>query len=271
MRQLYNYHTHTKRCRHAYREDEEYVLKAIEGGYKDLGFSDHIFFPGIKHLGMRGEFKELEEYIYSIQNLKEKYKDKINIYLGFEAEYMEKYDDYYKDLYIKYGFDYLILGQHCVYTNDNVPKFYKRKRGSIENIEQYVRDLILGMSRGYFSYVAHPDYYIGGFYSLKDGKYIKYAKMICEASLKYDVPLEINLAGIEYQKLVFDNEDYICSYPYYGFWKIVGEYGCKVVIGVDAHMPDDLLNFDYSYAFELIERYKLNYIKDFKITNFTFK
>ena len=35
-----NYHTHTKRCNHAVGEDEEYVLSAIENGYKVLGFAD---------------------------------------------------------------------------------------------------------------------------------------------------------------------------------------------------------------------------------------
>ena len=36
-----NFHTHTTRCLHASGSDEEYVLKAIELGYKTLGFSDH--------------------------------------------------------------------------------------------------------------------------------------------------------------------------------------------------------------------------------------
>ena len=38
---LYNYHTHTVRCRHASGTDREYVEKAIEGGIKTLGISDH--------------------------------------------------------------------------------------------------------------------------------------------------------------------------------------------------------------------------------------
>ncbi len=36
-----NYHIHTKLCKHAYGEDEEYVISAIKGGYSRLGFADH--------------------------------------------------------------------------------------------------------------------------------------------------------------------------------------------------------------------------------------
>ena len=40
-----NYHTHTWRCMHASGTEREYVEKAIEGGLKILGFSDHTPMP----------------------------------------------------------------------------------------------------------------------------------------------------------------------------------------------------------------------------------
>ena len=36
-----NYHTHTRRCRHARESEKEYVEEAIRSGLKVLGFSDH--------------------------------------------------------------------------------------------------------------------------------------------------------------------------------------------------------------------------------------
>lgn len=41
--------------------------------------------------------------------------------------------------------------------------------------------------------------------------------------------------------------------------------GVKVVIGVDAHNPDDFFNSNYQYVFDLIEKYNLNYIQDYKL------
>jgi len=69
-----NYHTHTKRCGHAIGLDEEYVLSAISNGYVELGFSDHISHDNVE---------QNEEYIQSIQQLKEKYKDQIDIKIAF--------------------------------------------------------------------------------------------------------------------------------------------------------------------------------------------
>ena len=38
----YNYHTHTYRCHHASGTPEEYIQRAIAGGIKYMGFSEHI-------------------------------------------------------------------------------------------------------------------------------------------------------------------------------------------------------------------------------------
>ena len=40
----YNFHTHTYHCHHASGTPEEYVLRAIEGGVTEMGFSDHFPF-----------------------------------------------------------------------------------------------------------------------------------------------------------------------------------------------------------------------------------
>ena len=40
-----NYHTHTKLCNHAVGMPEDYVLKAIELGFKELGMSCHAPVP----------------------------------------------------------------------------------------------------------------------------------------------------------------------------------------------------------------------------------
>ena len=84
-----NYHTHTKRCGHATGEDEDYIQFAIENGYEELGFSDHI---------SHTNFQQNEEYIQKITALKEKYKDQIKILLGFECEYVESMLPYYQKL-----------------------------------------------------------------------------------------------------------------------------------------------------------------------------
>ena len=94
-----NYHTHTYRCNHAIGNEEDYVLAAIENGYDILGFSDHTPWPYrnkdfIPSIRMRIE--EFESYLNSVREVKEKYKNQIQIFCGVEAEYFPEYYDWLK-------------------------------------------------------------------------------------------------------------------------------------------------------------------------------
>ena len=93
-----NYHTHTFRCGHAIGSDEEYVLEAIALGLNTLGFSDHVMLPGIRQENVRGDYENSEGYFQSIRSLQSKYKDRINILLGYEAEAFPEFFDYYRKL-----------------------------------------------------------------------------------------------------------------------------------------------------------------------------
>ena len=71
-----NYHTHTARCGHAEGTDEEYVLAAIERGFDELGFSDHVPWPyknGYVHPTVRMHISQMPEYLASVRALAEKY------------------------------------------------------------------------------------------------------------------------------------------------------------------------------------------------------
>lgn len=84
-----NYHTHTTRCMHATGDDEDYVLSAIKGGYRILGFSDHTPWKYRTDYvaDMRMLPEELPGYVESLKTLREKYHDRIDIRIGLECEY----------------------------------------------------------------------------------------------------------------------------------------------------------------------------------------
>ena len=112
---LANYHTHTYLCHHASGTPEEYVEKAIERGLKILGFSDHVPMPYSKPdyvSRARMTLQETEVYVNTVLGLKEKYKDDITIYLGYEAEYLPREFENMLKHVTSYPIDYLILGQH---------------------------------------------------------------------------------------------------------------------------------------------------------------
>lgn len=258
---IYNFHTHTKRCGHARDEDEEYVLSAIDEGIKELGFSDHIYLKGIDSPGIRMNENQVDDYIKSINFLKEKYKDKINIHLGFEAEYIPEFSDEYKKLFKEKGIEYMICGQHCRIV-DNKQDWYNSHKNSVEFLKKYVDDVIEAIKSGFFTYIAHPDLIIAG-YQNWDDIIINESKRLIENAIKYDVLLEINVCGLRnLNNRIAKGEENPYMYPYGKFWDLVSTYGnkVKVVIGVDAHGKDEFKDGIKEEALEFANKHKLNLI-----------
>ena len=72
---------------HATGDDEDYVLSAIKGGYRILGFSDHTPWKYRTDYvaDMRMLPEELPGYVESLKTLREKYHDRIDIRIGLEC------------------------------------------------------------------------------------------------------------------------------------------------------------------------------------------
>ena len=99
------YHTHS-RYSDGKNTLEEMVLAAINAGMKELGFSDHA--PMIFECEWSAKEAEIEKYKNEVLALKEKYKDKIAIYLGIEQDYYSVEAS---------GYDYVLGSVHYVYKN----------------------------------------------------------------------------------------------------------------------------------------------------------
>ena len=111
-----NYHTHTPRCNHAQGSEQEYVDAALSAGLKILGFSDHTpyFFPGDYYSTFRMHPEELPGYVSTVNALRNRYADRLEIHVGVEAEYYPKYFDRLLDFLRQEQVEYMILGQHFV-------------------------------------------------------------------------------------------------------------------------------------------------------------
>ncbi len=98
---LTNYHTHTNFC-DGVNTPEEMVLYAIDKGFRTLGFSGHAYTP----FDLSYCIKDTEGYISKINELKEKYKGKIEIYCGVEEDAFAQAD--------RSRFDYILGSAHYV-------------------------------------------------------------------------------------------------------------------------------------------------------------
>ena len=248
--QNFNYHTHTYRCGHAdySMSDEDYVKYFIEKGFEKIAFTDHC--PQKiridKRLNMRMDYKDKEGYYKSINFLKEKYKDKIDIELGFEVEYAPGLEECLFEL--KNETDKLILGQHFVYdeNKENI-KVIGWGATNGDDIIRYARYIEKAMELNIPNIIAHPDLFM---LNNSFGEIEKEAThIICSAAEKYGVPLEINLtrAAMYLNKMTTS-----IAYPCKEFWTIASTYNLKVVYGVDAHAKYQIELFEKSI--ELVKK-----------------
>lgn len=255
----YCYHTHTTRCGHAYGTDEEYVLSAIGEKYRVLGFSDHIFFPGLSQPRARGEYSMLNDYLTSIRGLKKKYQKDIEIRLGFEAEYVPFYEPYYRELYAKHQLEYMILGHHFVFEGNRIVAYYGGSSDA-ELILRYGTEVVAAMKTGLFKYVAHPDIYMMGYPHGFDATAKKVAEMIFKTAQALKIPLELNLGGIRGRGLMQIGNEVRYPYPYKPFWALAKRFDVKVIIGIDAHSPNDFKTKQEKILFDIADEYQLSLI-----------
>ena len=253
-----NYHTHTDRCGHASGTEEEYIQQAISGGLEILGFSDHtpFIFPGDYYSKTRMYPNQLENYAQTILSLKKKYANRIQIRLGLEVEY---YPDRMPDLLKlleNHGIEYMILGQHWCGNEQN--EFFNGRLTNDKNLlKRYCDQVIEAMQTGLFSYFAHPD--LINFAGDEDD-YRSQISRICEAAKAQNIPLEINLLGIRTNR----------HYPNERFWEIAGQVGCSVVLGSDAHNPEDVIDApSEKMALKLVEKYGLQLLEHVPIHPYT--
>lgn len=251
----YCYHTHTSRCGHAVGEDEDYAREAYEAGFKELGFTDHIIFLDLKQSGLRGNPEEFRGYIDSIRKIEKEYEGKMNVYLGFECEWLgDRYRKYYEDL-LKNEVDYLIIGQHSYLVGDEFV-FYGKNFDDGEALERYTNDLIEGMESGLFSFVAHPDHFMS-WYPLWDDKCEECARRILDKACELGIPIEINM-GFSYRKKYQGRRDYL--YPHPRFWEVAEEYPVKVLIGMDIHNPKYFKSNELPWFINFAKRHEVDLI-----------
>ena len=230
--QNFNLHTHTWRCNHATGTDEEYVQAAIRSGLQVLGFSDHCPFQCLRDVKDRMNVELNQDYLDSIASLKEKYKDQITIYTGYEFEYFPELIEEIRQR--REQSDYLILGNHYIVPGGTDLCDCADDATVLRYAERIAEAVHLGLA----DVVAHPDYFMMG----RDNWSTacdQAAEIICQASSETGVPLEINLNGIRYGKLSY-RTGWHYAYPWKKFWQIASQKHCKVVYGMDAHDPAQL-------------------------------
>lgn len=260
-----NLHTHTTFC-DGKNSAEEMILSAIEKHFDVIGFSGHCLYP------LSSEFyktpddewhikpENLQNYVNEINELKEKYKNKIEILLGFEADYFENpqigsaVPDF--NLYKPLNPDYLIGSVHFI----NTEKGFYTVDHSAENVRENLLKLYGNPQTGYidgkkavcdyfeaerqmlkkcnFSILGHADLIrkrnlILNFFSESENWYKEELKLTAKEIAKAGVIVEINSGAIARGQM----DDF---YPSEYFLTLLHDLNVPICINSDAHNTKDL-------------------------------
>lgn len=106
-----NFHTHSYFC-DGLGDPEEYVKRAIQCNFTCLGFSSHAPLPFANSWTMNDA--DVNEYLNTIISLRKKYRDKIEIYLGMEIDYIFNLISPTDEKFTKLNLDYTIGSVHML-------------------------------------------------------------------------------------------------------------------------------------------------------------
>ena len=237
MQILADYHTHTKYS-HGKGTIEDNVLEAISKGIKTIGISDH----GYKHLAYGIKLNDIYKMREEIDKLNEKYSN-IEILLGMECNILDDHGNI--DIHDKIieNCDYIMAGYHFASTPTSLRSMLNHCNNYMiknEKSKEYnTNALINAMKNNDIFIITHP--------GDKGDVYIEEVAKVAKIT---NTRLEINSSH------GFLNTNQLMK---------IKNIGNKFVIGSDAHIPENVGNFDLAMKIIKEANLDLSLIENIKI------
>ena len=252
---LEDWHSHNSLCRHAEGSIEDYIKKAIELKLDLIGISDHfpyeylensfVSISEIPYQEYAMRLDEVDSYISSIEKLKIEYDHQIQIRIAFEVDFFRSQESFLNLQFEKRlnDLDYILGSVHILHGKSKLFAFDDRRFLSMYNeydsidkiyLEYYhkLQDMITSEEFD-FDVVSHFDL---------PKKYNKRAidkELVMDEVIKTlelvkkrDLTIEINTGGL--RKEIKE------QYPSFEIIKKIYELDIPILLGSDAHKPDDL-------------------------------
>ena len=230
---MVNYHNHTNLCGHASGTMEDYVTSAINKSLQEFGFSDHAPVPLHLRDGISMNPEETESYINEAVRLKELYRDKIAVRVGFEVDYpiFDTFDNRY---FVDERIDFVIGSVHYIkdwgFDNpDNIERFNERPIDDIYS--DYYSVLESLVDSNLVDIIGHFDL-IKKFGHRAKSDFTSRITTIAKKMAKKGIVAEINTSGL--YKPVKE------IYPSKEIVGILFKENVPVTLGSDSHSPDEV-------------------------------
>jgi len=270
---LEDWHSHNSLCRHAEGSIEDYIKRAIEMKLDLIGISDHfpyeylensiILINEIPHQEYAMRLNEVDSYLASIEKLKIKYNNEIQIRIAFEVDYFKSQENFLNLQFEKRleELDYILGSVHILHGKSRLFAFDDRRflsmykeYDSIDNIylEYYhkLQDMITSEEFD-FDVVSHFD--LPKKYNkraINKELVMNEAIKTLELIKKKDLTIEINTGGL--RKEIKE------QYPSFEIIEEMYEMGIPILLGSDSHHPNDL-GYKFNRVIKLVS--KIGYTK----------
>lgn len=232
---------------------EQVILEAIESGITHMCLTDHYNTP--ENLDPPSINYQPKGYFEEISKLKEKYKDKIDISIGAEFDWIKGYSSWCEKETKRREYDYLIGSVHGlllgkgefvgIWNLQKIQRMVEALGGKKEVVKEYYGQVREMIKSGFFDGVGHMDVLRVGnkdnwLFSEDDEDYKKEVLETLDILKKSKMCLEINTKGI----LLFgEGKQYPSDWVVYEAKK----RNIPIIIGADFHRKKDNSSLDKAY------------------------
>ena len=230
---LIDYHIHTKLCKHAVGEPEDYVREALKKGIDEIGFADHMPMPSGYDPENRMIMSQYSEYISMIKDVQSRFHD-IEIKFGIEADYFAPHVDFVRKFLDEQPFDYVLGSVHYMdwWGFDNEKNIFEYNNRDITDVYQEYFDTVKAAAEtNLFDIIAHFDL-VKKFGFRPDNGYIDIAYDVLKVIKDNDLCVEVNTSGLRKQaQEVYPSDEVL---------KKVCELDIPITLGSDSHKPEEV-------------------------------
>ena len=236
---FYESHMHTPLCKHATGMPEDYAEVAFRRGLKGIIVTCHNPMKNGWSSNVRMDLSQLDEYVAIVDRARRTWKDKIDVRLGLESDYVPDIEPWLEELHSIKEFNHIL--------------------GSVHPHLQYYKDLyfngdILDFQRGYFEHLAmaaetklfdtlsHPD--LVKSVDPLEWNVGRVAEDICKCLDRVaatGVAMELNTSGLQKSLPEMNPGRFMLEEIY--------KRDIPIVVGADAHHPSRVAaNFEEALA-----------------------
>jgi histidinol-phosphatase (PHP family) len=224
---LYESHSHTPLCKHAYGEPTEYAAQAEARGLRGIIFTCHSPLPDGFSANVRMTPEQFETYVDMVAAAREEYAGRVDVRLGLESDYYPGVEPWLEKLHAREPLHH-VLGSVHPQVPDYRVQYFKGDWFAYQQV--YFDHLACAAETGLYDTLAHPDLIKNEAPHEWDFARIQpFIEHALDRIAATGVAMELNTSGR--QKVIKEFN------PAPSILRLMQARGIPVVLGADAHVP----------------------------------